>query len=1023
MKDCRALQEERKLSQKLSQNFKQALADFAFPCNHVTQLTCCAHLISGDEMTSTQLRLHSIRHGTHWVEAIKVSAKDLSTASLWENVLEPTEREANWLFKTALRVQGLTFDMLLLRYQAWPFRLLDLLQADDCERQVAAVELLSARDCVLDNYSRWVRRRFPTVLQLIGTDCVTEITVALESLLCTTYATERLHSANLRRAFARRMTHAMSVSDIALAHVGFTAPHGGGLFRPDEAEKRDDNRKPTKEVTETQGKRRRGGGGAFRAFTHVWAQETEEHGRTSFSESARRYKNLSQEEHARFKELGEEATRNHRLGFQAFPLTRKHVLQKMQKQGSLASSRLGGPQLIDGEPESNPRAPGLERCHNTPLIRCGLASNESVSGNILMLFSFFSLFCSRVSCCLSSSDSGFHECMHIVFCSQTPPFLPLSQGPSAEDLQVFVAAAEKSSCRKARAKASLDTATAIEVLLDYDVTHGKAYIEGRQLFRDMCGDLGEWHCMPHPLGPAMVHTMSAMAAVPVYSESSGKDWESAWQIRHDGIRAPPKSRVPPVRYSPCHYHATCVCQVGPLRTLTTRLASLLKQQSTKDVLAGDLVLRWRCESWSHSNESLSQAAATISDISMDDAVAAGYRIVVKHIYTHVSACNLRPFRPTLALLRPLADEWSEHVEDIAGASVLELVQVTNDSGEPTISSMYEFLSSLDLSGSWYVQCCKMSDRERVIPGFQGQAYVIVHRDAAVHDHCLWSGSEDLPTKSKGGRARRSKLKLHEAMQRGSRQARNTNMHSETSQDAQGPANADQHTFVNSMNGQGPEDLAEAAQGDMWADLDLGSQSDTSPDLGNASEELLQAAAPLQQPADRREVANPVSDSSSSSSSSSSGSSSSSVPLPGPLREQGFRRSKHEGSFKWKVFLFTWRRPATKDGKTSRAAWQVTCPYHADYNQETQSVQTACTRSKQVSVNDPSSPESVAVINTLKAWLRLALQHDSKASHQQVRERAANEASVASAEEFPSPARVRKFTNVTQRSDAKRRRRT
>ena len=134
--------------------------------------------------------------------------------------------------------------------------------------------------------------------------------------------------------------------------------------------KRMKRKKSAKTVKETQDRRRRGGGGAYRAWTHVLAQETGEGGRTFFKEAAQQYKNLSEEERAHVKDLGAQATRNHRWGVQAFPLTKRHVQQTIEKHTSDASCEPGRGTVFmakAGDLRSTLPAPGLERWKRPPL--------------------------------------------------------------------------------------------------------------------------------------------------------------------------------------------------------------------------------------------------------------------------------------------------------------------------------------------------------------------------------------------------------------------------------------------------------------------------------------------------------------------------------------------------------------------------------------------------------------------------------------------------------------------------------
>ena len=75
------------------------------------------------------MRLSMLRSGTWWIAALKRSALQLFDNALWSHFL-PSEAMSALIFVTVARVQALTYDLLCLRNQCYPQRLLDLISPD-----------------------------------------------------------------------------------------------------------------------------------------------------------------------------------------------------------------------------------------------------------------------------------------------------------------------------------------------------------------------------------------------------------------------------------------------------------------------------------------------------------------------------------------------------------------------------------------------------------------------------------------------------------------------------------------------------------------------------------------------------------------------------------------------------------------------------------------------------------------------------------------------------------------------------
>ena len=112
-----------------------------------------------------------------------------------------------------------------------------LLTDDEVERQVAIAELLTAPWCVLDDFSSSVQRQ---VSEMSGSERQTlepprtQLLAGLEMVVGNTFATERIHSRNLRRRTGRVQTHHVMLHDLATFHMGrHEPPYAHAAFRRD----------------------------------------------------------------------------------------------------------------------------------------------------------------------------------------------------------------------------------------------------------------------------------------------------------------------------------------------------------------------------------------------------------------------------------------------------------------------------------------------------------------------------------------------------------------------------------------------------------------------------------------------------------------------------------------------------------------------------------------------------------------------------------------------------------------------
>ena len=286
-----------------------------------------------------------LRSGEFIDIALRDSAQLLRNGNLFKH-LPQTEAHASAVFKIAVRVQALMHHQLIMHTRRWPWRLVDIVNSDEVERSIAILELLSAPQCLLDSFSRKVREEWPEAEQIASPIGQAQLRIALQQLTGTVYGTERLHSVNQRRAHSRRLTTNLRAHDLGSYHAGSAQPVcSGELFQPKlvTSKKRPctDQAQGRREV-----KKRKGGGGAMRAFMHIRAQELsgqQGQGRFDFKELHRQYAALTAEQKTFYENLGRAAQQLHKDGLQSFPDTFRAARQKLEKENSMSVPPVVGP--------------------------------------------------------------------------------------------------------------------------------------------------------------------------------------------------------------------------------------------------------------------------------------------------------------------------------------------------------------------------------------------------------------------------------------------------------------------------------------------------------------------------------------------------------------------------------------------------------------------------------------------------------------------------------------------------------
>ena len=228
-----------------------------------------------------------------------------------------TETSRSQLFEICTRPASVVFQLLRARLQIFPYRLMALLES---RTLATARELLAIPVCMRDELATYFLDKYPTPELLANSDDAWQSLHAMASTLeCTTFAVECLHAGNTRRSKSVTHTHRKHLSNVALHHAACAAPAVLGRPLPQSSQPRKKTRgRPRKRKLaacandEDEGNdelesgapalKRRGGGGAWRAFVHHQVHHLGEP--CDFGALAVRYRMLEDGERDFYEQLG-----------------------------------------------------------------------------------------------------------------------------------------------------------------------------------------------------------------------------------------------------------------------------------------------------------------------------------------------------------------------------------------------------------------------------------------------------------------------------------------------------------------------------------------------------------------------------------------------------------------------------------------------------------------------------------------------------------------------------------------------
>ena len=191
----------------------------------------------------------------------------------------------------------------------------------------------------------------------------------------------------------RNTTHVLELADAALAHSTrgcprwaahtFTKAHMEAMLH-DETQKSPPKKDAVPSNGKMQKRRKRGGGGAWRAFIHVQAQQVGAK-KPDFQTLAAAFHQLSPEQMAHYTSLGERAARLHRCG-KSFPKTMVQARKAVVLRRTEGSESLQGLLRVLGHQEAHPgqQTLFLKTPQNSNLACLLALPNWSVKRNLFL---------------------------------------------------------------------------------------------------------------------------------------------------------------------------------------------------------------------------------------------------------------------------------------------------------------------------------------------------------------------------------------------------------------------------------------------------------------------------------------------------------------------------------------------------------------------------------------------------------------------------------------------------------------
>ena len=457
--------------------------------------------------------------------------------------------------------------------------------------------------------------------------------------------------------------------------------------------------------------KKRGGGGAWRAFTHLHARGKKISGQTS-KQLAALYAQLSPEEKQQLVEVGRKATECHRLGSTTFPLYSRRA------------------KFSRGKPE--------DRVLGTQTAQFSEDEEASLDARVR----------SGVACALPTSPQRAED-------------RAVSMKASRAELQAFLKQHSKV-YRDEQKKKELAKQETLEAFAKEAVERGKEALQSRRLLQSLPWSL---FVSPQNVCDSLVACFDGKSLPSCWDTAVTKQsltsLTSKWGAEHKSIRArdwkgkcakvAPKSR--------CHSEGCCVCNFNAkgawIRIVHARTLAFIKRVTSNDDLSkalqlGELLLQWqgvassqvaleepkskKCRVSKKTPQSESKSASVASaEVAPPE---------TQNVFAHIALHYKTPYRQTLVqmklvqpceVLLPLSTAQRSNGQEHRKFEVVRSIH-----NEMQIFSLSELLATLDEKKSWHCAFWRLSSRA---VGCELDGHVVAH-PLELAAALVWTAAED-----------------------------------------------------------------------------------------------------------------------------------------------------------------------------------------------------------------------------------------------------------------------------------------
>ena len=229
-------------------------------------------------------------------------------ASSFLEALPSTEQLRTRILQASMQTASYVWRTVVLPSAGFPARLFELLANPS---PAVAARMLETKRCQRDDFSHFILSAFASPEELTSSACLNVLAIAATAVRTTTYGTERAHSRNTRLMRNRVHTKPIDLHTIAMSHTGRAGPRWlledakAKLIKKGKGRGRPKKRQAEAPLAGQPARRRRGGGGPWRAFLHVRFPK-QQFTREGLRAAKAEYAHLTPRERSFYDELGQQ---------------------------------------------------------------------------------------------------------------------------------------------------------------------------------------------------------------------------------------------------------------------------------------------------------------------------------------------------------------------------------------------------------------------------------------------------------------------------------------------------------------------------------------------------------------------------------------------------------------------------------------------------------------------------------------------------------------------------------------------